>query len=249
MTPGFEYSGTGAGSSIHEHLRGTGGRCGQPGRGCASNLGAWLRGQRGPPRGGKGLTFPGAVSIVTVHSHRRDPGTAKGECLERHAPAKRKARTHAGTPVPQEKYLLFRVGEETYGLGLRGLQEVLLPDGMTFSPAPSHQVCAALPHRGRQIPVVRLSQLFELPAAGSSPMARVLLTKTQSRPLGLLVDEVLEMAEVNPTEVGNLPALATLLPPSCFLGVFTRQERIIVLVNENGLANLDEVSQFRVADS
>ncbi len=169
--------------------------------------------------------------------------------MEHLASAKRKGRKPVGTPTPKEKYLLFRVGDETYGLGFRGLQEVLLPDGIIWPSASSHPVCASLPHRGGHIPVIRLSELFELPVTGASPMARVLLTKTEKQPVGLLVDEVLEMAEVDKPQVGQLPALATLLPASCFRGVFARQGRIVVLVDENGLAGLDEVTQIRAGNA
>ena len=195
------------------------------------------------------MTFPEALSIVAVHPQRGGPTTAKGECLERLAPAKRKARPRAEAPTAQEKFLLFRVGEEIYGLGLRGLREVLLPDGVRLVSSPPHQVCVALEHRGRKIPVIRMSALFEASPAGIPPTARVLLTQGQARPLGLLVDEVLEMAEVDPARVGPLPALATLLPPSCFRGLFTRQDHIILLVNEDGLGGLDEVVQFYAAGS
>jgi purine-binding chemotaxis protein CheW len=164
--------------------------------------------------------------------------------LERLAPAKRQARTRAEGPTGQEKFLLFRVGEEIYGMGLRGLREVLLPDGVTPLPSPSYQVCVALEHRGRRIPVIRMRGLFEGSPAGEPPTARVLLTQGQARPIGLLVDEVLEMANVEPARIGPVPALATLLDPSCFRGLFTRQDRIILLVNEDGLGGLDEVVQF-----
>jgi len=75
------------------------------------------------------------------------------------------------------------------------------------------------------------------------------LTQGQARPIGLLVDEVLEMVEVDPGRIGAMPALATLLDPSCFRGLFTRQERIILLVNEDGLGGLDEVVQFYATGS
>jgi purine-binding chemotaxis protein CheW len=184
-----------------------------------------------------------------MHLHRGGPTTAKGEWLERLAPAKRQARTRAEGPTVQEKFLLFRVGEEIYGMGLRGLREVLLPDGMTFLPTPPYQVCVALDHRGRRIPVIRMRALFEGSPAGVPPTARVLLTQGQARPIGLLVDEVLEMVEVDPGRIGAVPALATLLDPSCFRGLFTRQERIILLVNEDGLGGLDEVVQFYATGS
>jgi len=195
------------------------------------------------------LTFLGAVAIVAMHSHRGGPTAAKGECLERLAPTKRQARTREKGPTAQEKFLLFRVGEETYGMGLRGLREVLLSDGVTLLPSPPYHVCVALEHRGRRVPVVRLRALFEGSPSGILPTARVLLTQGQARPLGLLVDEVLEMAEVDPARIGPLPALATLLDPSCFRGLFTRQDRIVLLVNEDGLGALDEVVQFNATGS
>jgi chemotaxis signal transduction protein len=190
-----------------------------------------------------------AVGIVTVHPPGGGPTTAKGECLERLAPAKRQARTRVGGATAQEKFLLFRVGEEIYGMGLQGLREVLLPDGVMPLSSPPYQVCAALEHRGRRIPVIRLRVLFEGAPAGTPATARVLLTQGQAHPIGLLVDEVLEMAEVDPGRIGSVPALASLLPPSCFRGLFARQDRIVLLVNEEGLGGLDEVVQFYATGS
>ena len=195
------------------------------------------------------MTFQEALGIVKLIPRGGGPTTAKGECLERLAPAKRKARTRAGGPTAQEKFLLFRVGEEIYGMGLRGLREVLLPDGVTPLASPAYQVCAALEHRGRRFPVIRLRALFEGSPVELPSTARVLLTQGQARPLGLLVDEVLEMAEVDPARIGAIPALATLLDPSCFRGLFTRRDRIILLVNEDGLGGYDEVVQFYASGS
>lgn len=134
-------------------------------------------------------------------------------------------------------------------MGLRGLQEVLLPDGVILLPSPPYQACVALEHRGRRIPVIRMRALFEGSPAAFPPTARVLLTQGQTRPFGLLVDEVLEMAEVDPARIGPLPTLATLLDPFCFRGLFTREDRIILLVNEDGLGGLDEVVQFYATGS
>lgn len=212
-----------------------------------ASSGAKLWRSAAAPRGGKGLTFLGVVGIVAVHPHGGGLTTAKGECVERLAPVKRQARTRAGGPTAAEKFLLFRVAEEVYGMGLRGLREVLLPDSVLLLPTPPSQVCVALKHRGRRVPVIRMRALFEGSPAGLPPTARVLLTEGQARSIGLLVDEVLEMVEVDPMRIGPMPALATLLPPACFRGLITRQDRIILLVNEDGLGGLDEVIQFYAA--
>jgi chemotaxis signal transduction protein len=86
--------------------------------------------------------------------------------------------------------------------------------------------------------------LFGGSHVGPAPSGRVLLAQGKAGPLGLLVDEVLEIAEVESACIGPLPALATLLEPSCFRGLFARQGRIILLIDEDGLAGLDEVVQL-----
>jgi purine-binding chemotaxis protein CheW len=169
--------------------------------------------------------------------------------LERLTLTKQRTRARAEGPAVREKFLLFRVGDEIYGMGLRGLREVLLPDGLTALPTPAYQVCAAFTCRGRRLPVIRMRALFEDSPADIPVTARVLLTQGQGRAIGLLVDEVLEMAEVDPARIAPVPALATLLDATSFRGLYTRQDRIILLVNEDGLARLDEVAQFYAAGS
>ena len=55
------------------------------------------------------------------------------------------------------------------------------------------------------------------------------------------MDEVLEMVEVDGSQIAPLPTLATILDPACFRGVITHQERVVLLVSEDGLDSLDEV--------
>ncbi|HSD50244.1 MAG TPA: chemotaxis protein CheW [Candidatus Methylomirabilis sp.] len=169
--------------------------------------------------------------------------------MERLTPTKQRSRARAEGPAVREKFLLFRVGDEIYGMGLGGLREVLLPDGLAALSPPAYQACAAFTHRGRRLPVIRMRALFEGSPAETSATARVLLTQGQGRAIGLLVDEVLEMAEVDPARISPVPALATLLDATCFRGLYTRQDRVILLVNEEGLAQLDEVIQFYMIGS
>jgi purine-binding chemotaxis protein CheW len=209
------------------------------GRSRAPASGARLRGSANPSRGGKGLTFLEAMSIVASRLQGGGPTGSKGNWLERLTPASRRARGRAEGPAVQERFLLFRIGDEIYGLGLRGLHEVLPSDGVAGLPIPPFQICVPFTYRGREIPVIRMSVLFEETERAIPATARVLLARAQERFIGLLVDEVLEMAEVDPAQIAPLPALATLLPSACFCGLFTRQDRIILLIDEEGLGSLD----------
>jgi purine-binding chemotaxis protein CheW len=146
--------------------------------------------------------------------------------------------------APTESFLLFRVGEETYGASLRGIREVLEPAEYTDLPPARFQVCAALTHRGQRLPVIRMRALFDVPPDRVAATARVLLVRDADRTVGLLVDEVLGVADVDPARVGSLPSMATLLDLALFRGVVVRQDRVILLLSERGLTELDEVGAF-----
>ena len=145
---------------------------------------------------------------------------------------------------PTESFLLFRVGEETYGATLQGIREVLEPTEWTALPPDRFQVCAALTHRGRRLPVIRMRVLFDVMPDQAAGTARVLVVGGGERIVGLLVDEVLGVADVDPGRIGPLPAMATLLDPALFRGVVVRQDRLILLLSERGLAEFDEVGAF-----
>jgi chemotaxis signal transduction protein len=131
-----------------------------------------------------------------------------------------------------------------YGIGARGLWEVLLPDGVTGLPTATDQVVSALAYRGRRLPLIRLSELFGVSGDRLPAGARVLLAHGRGSPLGLLVDEVVGMTEVDTSRLAPLPALATVLNPRFFRGLFTHQDHPALLISAEGLGELDQIAQF-----
>ena len=164
--------------------------------------------------------------------------------MESRTLVRRPGRGRVEAPVAREQVLLFRVGEGLYGIGIRGLWEVLAPEGVTGLPTPPYQICTALAYRGRRLPLLRLCALFGTSAESVPAGARVLLTQGHGRPLGLLVDEVLGVVEVDPRRIAPMPAQASVLSREFFRGLVSREDRVIILVNEDGLGSMAEVVRF-----
>ena len=160
------------------------------------------------------------------------------------SPARRGTRASGGTTAVREKVLLFRVGDGTYGVSLGGLWEVLLPEGVTTLPTPPYQVCTVLAYRGKRLPLIRLSELFASSAVAVPATARVLLVRGLGQPVGLLVDDVLEVAEVDVGRIQPFPALATTLRREFFRGALAWRGRIIFVIDDTALSGFDEVLRF-----
>lgn len=157
---------------------------------------------------------------------------------------KRAGRSRTATPPAREQVLLFRVGGVLCGIGIRGMWEVLSPDGISSLPTPPHQICTALAYRGRRLPLVRLGALFGTSVDRVPASARVLLTQGRTHTLGLLVDEVLEVVEADPQRIAPMPVLASVLSPGLFRGLVTCDDRVIIVIDEEGLGAMPEVTRF-----
>jgi purine-binding chemotaxis protein CheW len=154
-------------------------------------------------------------------------------------------RPRPGPAAAAERFLFFRVGGETYGTGIESLWEVLQPDGVTELPTPAHQICTALAYRGQRLPLVRLAELFGVPADRVAPSARVLLLDASGSTLGVLVDQVEGVIDVPCSGIAPMPFLATQLDPRLFRGVCARHGRVVVLLSAVGLGQLPDVVRFQ----
>lgn len=160
-------------------------------------------------------------------------------------PARRRAPAGAGVGSDCEKLLRFQVGGGSYAIAIGGLWEVLLPEGVTLLPSQPYQVCTALAYRGGALPLLRLRELFQLPSSMIPGSARVLLARGGGQPVGLLVDEVLDVIEVERDRVLPFPVMASTLDPRLFRGVTRWQGRPLLVVDGEGVGQLDLVERFR----
>jgi purine-binding chemotaxis protein CheW len=193
--------------------------------------------------GGKWLDNKGGDSYCHF-APAGSPEASKGARLESRTLVTRKTRGRTVTPVAREQILLFRVGDGVYGIGLRDLWEVLSPEGITALPTPPYQICTVLAYRGRKLPLIRLGEMFGVSGNSVPPTARVLLMRARGKPFGLLVDEVVEMTEADPGRIAKVPALATLLNPEFFRGIFSRGDRVVLVLDGDGLGRMGEVVSF-----
>lgn len=152
------------------------------------------------------------------------------------------AASRASPPRALEKVLLSRVGEELYGIALEGLRQVLSTEGLRE--VPGSATCRALTAAGQTFPVIELSELFGFAPSTDQAEQRVVLIEGQGRLLGLLVDAVEEVGDLDPAAVVPFPGEVTELDPRTFRGLVRRGDRIVVLLNPDALTTLEEVQLF-----
>ena len=108
-------------------------------------------------------------------------------------------------------YLGVRVREETFGLPLEGVQEILALPRLVRPPHVQHPLEGYLDLGTNLVPVYHLSYLLFGEPTISGLYTPIIVLRSEREPAALLVDQVLDVSKVNPEQVLELPSSETLV--------------------------------------
>jgi purine-binding chemotaxis protein CheW len=116
------------------------------------------------------------------------------------------------TPIPTglgEKYLTFRLGDESYGLNVLKVREIIRHTAITGIPQLPGDFIGVINLRGKIIPVLDLRKRFGLPVGqlGNTCIIVVQVARLDGNPAltGLVVDAVEEVTNIGAAEIEKSP--------------------------------------------
>lgn len=134
------------------------------------------------------------------------------------------------------KYLTFGLAGEHYGLEVLRVQEIvgLLP--VTRVPRLPSFVAGVVNLRGRVIPVIDLRLAFGLPASEMHERTCIVVARIErddgvSAVMGVLVDEVSDVADLSADAIEETPEFGSSLDTSFIKGVGRAEDRVLLLLD------------------
>ena len=122
------------------------------------------------------------------------------------------------------KYLTFHLGEESYGVPVLKIREIIRLVNITPVPQMPAHVKGVINLRGKIIPVVDLRVKFGLTTAASSERTCIVVVQVRAGTgteiqLGLVVDGVEEVAQIGESEIEETPEFGAQVGTEYILGM------------------------------
>ena len=136
------------------------------------------------------------------------------------------------------QFVLFRLGEEEYGLPISHVSSIIRYEPATPVPHAPDEVEGVISLRGRIVPVVDMRRQFSGVATDEdSPYERIVVTESEAGQIGLAVDSANEVATIPVAEIRPAPEAAlTARTAEAIEGVAAYDERLVVLLRlENAI--------------
>jgi len=138
---------------------------------------------------------------------------------------------HANTKCTGGEFLSFTLGSEEYGVEILRVQEIRGYDSVTAIAHAPDFVKGVINLRGTIVPIVDLRIKFALGSATYDEFTVVIILSVADRVIGVVVDGVSDVITLQPEAVQPPPQLGTVVDTDYILGMGSREENMIILVD------------------
>ena len=151
-------------------------------------------------------------------------------------------RTSTAEDVNDEvlQWVTYRLGEETYGINVMQVQEVLRYTEIAPVPGAPDYVLGIINLRGNVVTVIDTRSRFGLPPTETTDNTRIVIIESDEQVVGILVDSVAEVVYLKTSEIDVAPNVGTEEIAKFIQGVSNRDGELLILVDLNKLLTDDE---------
>jgi purine-binding chemotaxis protein CheW len=143
------------------------------------------------------------------------------------------------------KYLTFLLGDESYGIEILKVQEIIGMQSITRIPRTPEYVKGVINLRGKVIPVIDLRLRFGMEVAEVSRKTCIIVVQVAKADInvtmGIVVDEVSEVLEIAAAEIEPAPGFGTRVETSFIMGMAKTESAVKILLDIDKIMSENEM--------
>ena len=136
-----------------------------------------------------------------------------------------------GTDEETVQSILFRMGNEYYGLSISLVREIIKPLPVTRFPKSPAYVEGVIDLRGKILPIVNLRKMFGLAPVEITEETRFVDLQLDGLDLGIVVDEVSEVMHIPANHIEPAPAIVAGVEGKFLRGIARLHDKLIMLLD------------------
>jgi purine-binding chemotaxis protein CheW len=155
--------------------------------------------------------------------------------------SEKRARASANDPNDEVlQWVTYRLDEETYGINVMQVQEVLRYTEIAPVPGAPSYVMGIINLRGNVVTVIDTRARFGLPPSEITDSSRIVIIESDQHVVGILVDSVAEVVYLRSSDIDSAPNVGTEESAKFIQGVSNRDNELLILVDLNKLLSDDD---------
>lgn len=138
------------------------------------------------------------------------------------------------------QWVTFKLDNETYGIAVMQVMEVLRVTDITPVPGSPDYVLGIINLRGNVVTVVDTRKRFGLPPHEVNDVSRVVIIESGDLVVGMLVDCVAEVVYLKESEIEAAPNVGNEETARFIQGVHSKDSELLILIDVQKMLTTDE---------
>ena len=146
------------------------------------------------------------------------------------------------------KYLTFKLSNETYGIEILKVQEIIGLMNITSIPRTPDFVRGVINLRGKVIPVIELRKKFNMETVEDTDHTCIIVVQVMGTgtpiTMGILVDEVSEVVDITENQLEPPPSFGTNIDTAFILAMGKLRDTVVILLDIDKVLTANEMQRI-----
>lgn len=138
------------------------------------------------------------------------------------------------------KILIFNINGEYYATDIMEVERILGYETPTKLPDAPEFVDGVINYEGKILPIISLSRRFNLQVTDLKKDSKIIVAKEGENKIGIIVDVVSEVRDVNAETVENPPEVVSGISRRYIKGLIKLDKQIIIFLNLSSILTDEE---------
>lgn len=153
----------------------------------------------------------------------------------------------AATANSSEQYVTFLIGDETYGIEVLRVKEIVGMTTITSVPNAAHYMKGVINLRGIVVPIIDLRLKFNIKEREYDAFTVILIIEHRSSLVGVIVDSVSDVIS-NSGQVQDVPNFHASINKEIIKGVLNKDENLIIILNPDIMLTAKDIETISELD-
>lgn len=146
------------------------------------------------------------------------------------------------------QYVTFKIANEDYGIEIKSVQEIIGYKQLTHIPNVHSFIKGVFNLRGNIIPIMDPRIKFGMEERVYDKLSIIVIFSTNSRTIGLLVDEVNDVLNINKEDIQETPDFSTSINTRFIKGIGKVGEKLIIILDLEKILTEEEFNHIKQID-
>jgi len=143
------------------------------------------------------------------------------------------------------QWVTFKLEDETYGINVMQVQEILRYSEIAPVPGAPLYVQGIINLRGNVVTVIDTRSRFGLESCEVTDDTRIVVIESEKQVIGILVDSASEVVYLKASEIDDAPNIGNEESAKFIQGVSNREGKLLILVDLDKLLSDDEWDELK----